>query len=124
MKHIYIIENNISILEGLTFLFEKKYKVTAITDARIALNKLQSEQPDLILLDLLMPDLNGEEFIEALLQRELKIPILIMTGSANVNVQLTNSTVAGIIRKPFQIEEIETKIEQVIRRGSQTSQHH
>lgn len=116
MKHIYIIENNIGILEGLTFLFEKNYKVTAITDARIALNKLQLEQPDLILLDLLMPDLNGEEFIEALLQRELKIPILIMTGSANVNVQLTNSTVAGIIRKPFQIEEIETKIQELIAR--------
>src|SRR6187397_2860543 len=106
MKHIYIIEDDASILEGLTFLLEDTYKVTAMSDARIALNKLQSEQPDLILLDLLMPDLNGAEFIEALSQLTLKVPILIMSAVSNVNVLLKYPTVAGLIRKPFQIEEV------------------
>lgn len=116
MKHIFIIENDIGILEALTFLLEKKYVVTTISDARIALNKLQSEQPDLILLDLFMPDLNGAKFIEAFSHRELNVPILVMTGCSNVNMHLNASTVAGVIRKPFQIEEIETKIEQVLAR--------
>lgn len=116
MKHIYIIENDVGILEALTFLLEKDYTVTAMNDARTALHKLESEQPDLILLDLLMPDLDGAAFIEAFSKLELKIPILIMTGCANLSTQLKCSTVAGLIRKPFQIEEIEIKIKQAIAR--------
>jgi DNA-binding NtrC family response regulator len=114
MQHIYIIEDDVGILEGLTFLLEKTYRVTAISDARIALNKLQLEQPDLILLDLLMPNLNGAAFIEAFSKQALKVPILIMSACSNVNVQLHYPTVAGLIRKPFQIEEIVTTIERVI----------
>ena len=121
MKHVYIIEDDIGILEGLTFLLEKIYKVTALSDARSALNKLQSEQPDLILLDLIMPDLNGTEFIEAFSERALKVPILVMSAASNVNAHLHySSLVAGLIRKPFQIEEVLTTIEQVIARPSRT----
>src|SRR3990167_6315398 len=115
MEHIYIIEDDMSILEGLTFLFEKNYIVTAINDARIALDKLQSEQPDLILLDLLMPGLNGTAFIEAFSEREFSVPILVITACRNVSTQLT--MVAGVITKPFQIKEIETKIEQVLKKN-------
>lgn len=112
MKHIYIIEDDIGILEGLTFLLEKTYRVTAMCDARIALDQLTLEQPDLILLDLFMPELNGSAFLEALLERSLKIPVLVM--SAAQNEQLNYPMVAGFIRKPFQIEDVMKMIEQVI----------
>lgn len=116
MKHIYIIEDDDDILEALTFLLEKNYTVSAISDARIALNNLQSERPDVILLDLLMPDLDGAAFIEIVSQRKLEVPILVMTGYSNVDVQLNHPTVAGVIHKPFQLEEIDRKIKQVLAR--------
>lgn len=113
MKHIFIIEDNIGILEALTFLLENNYQITAMIDARRALKKLQTEQPDLILLDLVMPNLNGAEFIEALAQLKLNVPILLMTASSNISQQINFSSIADVIHKPFQIEEIETSIKNI-----------
>lgn len=114
MKHIYIVEDDKGILESLTFLLEKTYRVTALSDARIALNRLATEQPDLILLDYLMPDLNGKAFLEAFSQLTLSIPILVMSAYSNVNAQLTHSSIVGHIRKPFQIEEMVNTIERTL----------
>jgi DNA-binding NtrC family response regulator len=114
MKHIFIIEDNMGILEGLTFLLEKTYRVTALSDARIALKKLPFELPDMILLDLLMPDLNGTEFIDVISKRGLNIPILMMSASRNVSAPLNYASVAGFIHKPFHIDELLTTIEKVI----------
>ena len=114
MKHIYIIEDDVGILEALTFLLETNYLVTAISDGRFALTKLQSEQPDLILLDLLMPGFNGLAFIDAFSRLKLDIPILLMTACRDEDIKIKNFKIAGVIHKPFHIEEIETKIKQLL----------
>lgn len=114
MKHIYIIDDDIGILEGLTFLLEKTYRVTAMSDAKIALDKVSTERPDLILVDFLMPGLSGAAFIEAFSQLSLKIPILVMSAYSNVDMHLNHPLVVAIIRKPFQIQEIVTTIERIL----------
>lgn len=113
MKHIYIIEDNASLLEGLSFSLEQYYMITTFSDARMALKQLQLEQPDLILLDLLMPDLSGAEFIELFTKQKIQIPIIVMTG-INWHEHCNYKAVTSFIRKPFQIKEIKRKIAQII----------
>jgi two-component system response regulator (stage 0 sporulation protein F) len=118
MKHIYIVEDDEGIIEALKFLLEETYYLTAMNDARIALNKLRSEQPDLILLDLSMPNLDGVAFIKLFAKMSLKIPILVMSASTNIDAQLNHPAVAGIIHKPFQIDKMTSMIEQVLAKQS------
>jgi CheY-like chemotaxis protein len=114
MKHVYIIEDNMYILEGLSFLLNKIYKVTSITDGRIALAKLTTERPDLILLDYLMPDLSGAAFIKTVYKLKLNIPILVMSAYPDMETQLKHPLVIGHIKKPFQIDELIKTIEQAL----------
>lgn len=110
MKHIFIIEDDPGILDALTFLLSEKYQISAIADARDAIERLKNEKPDLILVDLWMPVLDGAEFIKHMQEQGNSIPILVMTANSNIENKLRGLKVADVIRKPFDIEAMEAKI--------------
>lgn len=110
MKHILIVEDDIGILDGLTFLLEENYRVTATNNPRVALEKLKTETPDLIIVDLVMPIIDGATFVKLVVEQFKQIPIIVMTASSDTEVQLKGLKVAALLRKPFEIVEIENKI--------------
>lgn len=100
--------------------FEVSHHVTEVNNGEIALKYLQdtNQLPDIILLDLNMPRLNGLEFLEILKQNtRLKyLPVVILTTSDN-SVDLKESFktgVAGYILKPLKYEDYQRKIEALI----------
>jgi CheY-like chemotaxis protein/signal transduction histidine kinase len=77
------------------------WRVCKVDDGRIALNYIQKKQPDLILLDLQMPAMNGFEFVTQLRQSYDSIPILVLTArdlSMEERLRL-NTHVLGIFQK-------------------------
>ena len=96
-------------------LREEGYVVEGFTEAASALDRLcNGEKPSLVLLDYVMPTMNGAEFVEALEGAGVDVPIIML--SAMSDAYLPAAHVARVIKKPF---ELDTLLDELARlRGS------
>ncbi len=96
MKHILIVEDDAILLEALeTTLKAEKFKVTTARDGEEALNKIKSVIPDLILLDIVMPRMDGITLMHHL-QDEPKtkgVPLIFLTNLSDVE------TISKVVRE-------------------------
>jgi sigma-B regulation protein RsbU (phosphoserine phosphatase) len=96
-------------------LNEQGYRVRPVLDGRLALAAAQAKLPDLILLDIRMPDLDGYQVCEQLKDdsRTQDIPIIFISALDAVKDKVKAFTVGGVdyITKPFHIEEVLARVE-------------
>lgn len=80
-KKILIIDDDVTALDIVDFLFEDKgFEVVRRTDGISALDCLEQVAPDIILIDLMMPRMNGQECIREIRKKGLKTPIVAFTA--------------------------------------------
>lgn len=108
-KRLFIVEDAIDIQTLLRKLFELEgYQVVCASNGKEALEKLQTleELPHLILLDLMMPVMDGYEFREKQKQfdRLSQIPIVIMTADGDIQARKGRIEAIGFLRKPVDID--------------------
>lgn len=112
MKQIFLVEDDIDIRELIQFLLEDQgYQVEAFASAETFIQRIHTHHPDLILLDIMLPDGNGAE-ICLQLKSEIKtssIPVILMSAHVDPKV-LKESCGDDFIAKPFDINEFSTKI--------------
>lgn len=109
MKHILIIDDDIHIGNMLEEALAKEgYKVTRAFSGTEALLVLSRHRPDLILLDLMLPGLSGEE----LLPKIKDIPVIVVSAKADTadKVGLLLGGAADYITKPFDVDELLARI--------------
>lgn len=104
---------NLTLLSGM--LKEKNYKVRPVPSGKLALKAVEAEPPDLILLDINMPEMNGFQVCEQL-KSNIKyrdIPVLFISALTETLDKVKAFTCGGVdyITKPFQFEEVEARIE-------------
>ena len=115
---ILLIEDDRNISELLQLYLEKEgYAVTAAFDGRQGLEKFRALQPDLVLLDVMMPVMNGWDTCRAI-RAESQTPIIMLTAKSE-----TDDKVMGLkagaddyITKPFEMREVLARIEAILRR--------
>ncbi len=97
------------------------YRVVPACDGKKALTLYPLHQPDLVILDILMPEMNGLETLEAL-RRSSDVPVIMLTGKGD-----TSSLQAALglgaddfVRKPFHLRELLARIKAKIRRAAQS----
>jgi len=90
-------------------LMDEGYVVDVAVDGLDALDRVRAARPDAILLDLMMPGMNGRQFLQAIRDdpEYQAIPVLIMTAVHGLEVNLGGSEV---VEKPFQIEDLLNKV--------------
>src|SRR5205823_14200161 len=92
-----------------TLLSKKGFSVDCASDGRIAYDQITHHNYSVILLDLMMPDVNGFELLERM-QRDspaLLDRVIVMTGASQRSIEkLDTSRVWGMIHKPFDIDQI------------------
>ena len=95
------------------------YSVTTAEDGIAALNKLQSNSYDLLITDLVMPNMGGTELLDWVYQRSLKMAILIITGSSisNMEEDLKNRGAFACISKPFQLKHLSFMVQKGLNRA-------
>ena len=122
MSHILIIDDDIHINEMLEeVLIQEGYQVSHAYSGTEALLFLANEKPDLILLDLMLPGLTGEEVLPQI----EKIPVIVMSAKVEVKdkVALLLNGAEDYITKPFEIQEVLARIQVQLRHMQQEPEH-
>ena len=120
MKKILLVEDEKDLVLTLKFRLEHNgYEVLPAYDGEEGLKKAQNSSPDLIILDLMLPKMNGYKICQFLKSEELykKIPILMLSAraqEADKNMGLSCGADA-YITKPFEPEELLGKIKELIK---------
>ncbi|MDX1521852.1 MAG: ATP-binding protein [Anaerolineae bacterium] len=93
-----------------------EYQALVAYDGQEGLNIALSEHPDLILLDMNLPKLNGLEVLDALNEQAINIPVIVMTfhGSEKLAVQVFRLGVKDYVLKPFKVAELLDAIERAL----------
>ncbi|MFQ6112452.1 MAG: sigma-54-dependent transcriptional regulator [bacterium] len=110
---ILIADDEASITEGLSALLELEgYETAAVNDGKDALSLLQKEPFDLVLVDLMIPGLNGLQILEALKQQEILTEVIIITGKGTIStaVEAMKSGAYDYLTKPVEPNRLRTII--------------
>ena len=115
-KTVLVIEDDPGIQETLEMALDMEgYEPIIARDGIEALSQLDHTKPVLILLDLMMPRMNGYEFIEALRQRDMfpGIPIIIVTADGRARYKAEQAGAEGYIIKPFELSTLLDEIKRL-----------
>lgn len=104
---------NLKVLAGM--LRDKGYEVRPVTSGKSALQAIKSQPPDLILLDINMPEMNGYEVCEKIKSEPMlkDIPVIFISALTETLDKVRAFSVGGVdyITKPFQFEEVNARVE-------------
>ncbi len=116
---VLIVEDDRNIAELLQMYLEKEgYAVTVAHDGSQGLDKFRAIKPDLVLLDVMMPVMDGWAACRAI-RAESQTPIIMLTAKSEIDdkVQGLKNGADDYITKPFEMKEVLARIEAVLRRS-------
>ena len=118
-KSILIVEDDPALLRGLKDNFESQgYQVRTANDGQKGMDALLQEPPDLLLLDLMLPKVNGYEICRVARSRQLEMPIIMLTakGQEEDIVRCLELGADDYVTKPFGIRELLARVRAFLRR--------
>lgn len=120
---ILLVEDDEHLRDGLTELLnEKNYRVSSASTVKEAIEQVENNAFDLIILDISLPDGNGLKLCEQWRGQGIKTAILFLTAS-DEEFQIVRGLDAGgddYVTKPFRLQELLSRIRALLRRNSQT----
>jgi DNA-binding response OmpR family regulator len=125
METILIVEDDATMLRGLKDNFEfKGYRVLTAAEGEAGLNSALNNKPDLILLDIMLPKINGYEICRLIRKEKLDMPIIMLTakGEESDIVLGLNLGADDYVTKPFSIKELLARAAAFLRRSRQAEQ--
>ncbi len=126
METILIIEDDATMLRGLNDNFEfKGYRVLTAADGEEGLEAALNHKPDLIVLDIMLPKINGYEVCRLIRKEDLEMPIVMLTakGEESDIVLGLNLGADDYVTKPFSIKELLARTAAFLRRSKQTDEN-
>lgn len=121
MASILLVEDDPTIRLSVEMaLSDEGYSVMTCDDGNAGLASALALRPDLILLDLLLPGLDGREFIVEFRKKELAIPIIVLTALSGDEDKITclDSGADDYVCKPFSIDELLARIRVCLRKSA------
>jgi two-component system alkaline phosphatase synthesis response regulator PhoP len=99
------------------YLTQEGFEIVAASDGQEALFVARQEKPDLIILDLMMPEMSGYEFMR-IFSKEADTPILILTATTEENDKVLGLELGAddYVTKPFSMRELTARVRAVLRR--------
>lgn len=117
-KKILIVEDE----EGLRLLYEEElksegYEVITARNGREAIEKLEKSKPDLIILDIVMPVMNGMETLGRILGKDKKIPIILNSSYPSYKEDFMSWAADAYITKSVDLDELKGKVKELLEKG-------
>ena len=119
MPRVLIVDDEANILLSLEFLMQQSgYEVVTAPDAEDALEKIRSQPPDLVLLDISLPGMSGFDLLEILRSEEAthSLPVIMLTAHGR-EIEKEKGMALGAddyITKPFSTRELVTRVEALL----------
>jgi len=117
MKHIMVVDDERDILtcmhEALT---REGYRVTAAISGAEALDLLAHQTPDLVVLDLRMPQISGLEVLKAIRRKLPDLPVIVSSALRGYkkDIEIVSANVAAFLEKPLDLEELVATVQRVL----------
>jgi two-component system alkaline phosphatase synthesis response regulator PhoP len=121
MKRILVVEDNTNLAFGLRNNLEiEGYSVEIASDGATGLEHARTNAPDLVLLDLMLPEMDGFRVLRALREGGSRVPILVLTarGDESDKVRGLRLGADDYVTKPFSILELLARVEALLRRAA------
>lgn len=115
---ILIVDDDTDICEYMEILLTQAgYSVDTLTDSTRALEQVKSTDYHVVVLDIMMPEIDGMEVLEELRRYDDDIAVIIFTGNPSVEtaVQSMKYNVADYIKKPFEVDEFTQSLDKILR---------
>lgn len=121
-EKILIVEDEPDIVKMLDYNLKKEgFRITSASDGREALRRVERDRPDIIILDLMLPEIDGLEVCKLLKQSPgtANIPIIMLTAKAQETDKIVGLELGAddYITKPFSIRELTARVKAVLRRA-------
>ena len=118
---ILIVEDEPAMVQGLRDNFEYEgYEVISAADGADGLNRAIADQPDLVVLDVMMPKMSGLDVCKQLKARKPSLPIIMLTARGQEIDKVVGLELGAddYVTKPFSIRELMARVKAVLRRAS------
>ena len=118
--HLLIAEDDLHIRTGLIDALESEgYSVEAVADGQAALAAYQRQPPDLVLLDIMMPELSGYEVCRAIRRTDARTPVILLTAKGEEIDKVVGLELGAddYVTKPFGVRELLARVAAVLRRS-------
>lgn len=111
-------EENITDLISMALRFHE-FEAASAAGGLEALERIDEFRPDLVILDVMMPDLDGFQVARRLHERGLGVPIIFLTARDDTEDKVRGLSIGGddYVTKPFSIEELLARVKVILRRG-------
>lgn len=111
-KRILVVDDDSMNLVRTKMILGKQYDVVLAESGEAALNKLKTENIDLVLLDIEMPDMNGIETFERMKELPVKVPMIFLTASGYEDDVMSAIRLGAVnyLKKPFYPEELMKRV--------------
>jgi DNA-binding response OmpR family regulator len=119
-KKILVVDDEVKIVEVVkSYLENSGYSVYEAYNGREALDKFKKENPALVILDLMLPDITGEEICKTL-RKKSRVPIIMLTAKVEEEDVLKGLNIGAddYVTKPFSPRQLVARVEAVLRRAS------
>jgi two-component system, OmpR family, response regulator len=126
LPRLLVVDDEPSIVELLSATLRfAGFDVATAHNGSEALDVAASYQPDLLVLDVMMPDLDGFEVVRRLRAKDQRVPVLFLTAKDSTEDKVAGLTLGGddYITKPFSLEEVIARIHAVLRRLNRANGH-
>jgi two-component system OmpR family response regulator len=118
-QRVLVVDDERSIVDAVaTALRYEGFEVDEAGTGREALKAAETQRPDLIVLDIMLPDLDGLEVTRRLRQDGLRVPVLFLTARDSTEDKISGLTVGGddYVTKPFSLAEVVARVRAILRR--------
>jgi two-component system response regulator TctD len=122
--HLLLVEDHKPLAEWLSRTLRKQqYTVDCIDDGAAADFALRSDEYDLVILDLVLPKLDGHEVLRRLRARGKEVPVIVLTANNTLGSRVAelDHGADDYVAKPFDVEELEARIRALLRRSAKVS---
>ena len=119
-EKILVVDDDTNICELLRlYLTKEGYQVTTANDGEEGLDKFNQVKPDMVLLDVMMPKMDGIQVLEKLRQEGVKTPIMMLTAKGQKSDRITgfNAGADDYLPKPFDPDELLSRVRAILRRS-------
>jgi DNA-binding NtrC family response regulator len=108
MRSVLIVDDEIGARESLKMVLKNDYEVFLAKNAEEAFSQIKEQSPDIVLLDIILPDLDGLKVLERIKQNDPNIVVIMVTATTTVKTALEAKRLGayGYVTKPFDIDEL------------------